>query len=139
MFISKKAQTIREYTAGEQINWGYIKLNSNENAYPPSKAVLKAIKDETRLNYYPNPKAEGLKKALGKLYGINPDNIFIGNGSDEVLGLAYIAFFDPKDKDIVFADITYSFYPVWAELYDINYREIPVGDDFAINADDYLN
>jgi histidinol-phosphate aminotransferase len=139
MLLSKKAQSIKEYVAGEQINFGYIKLNSNENPYPPSKAVLKAIKNEKRLNYYPNPKADELRKALGELYGFSPDNIFIGNGSDEVLGFAYIAFFNPKDKDIVFPDITYSFYPVWAELYDINYRTIPLKDDFSIDANDYLN
>lgn len=137
--LSKKARQIKEYVAGEQINFGYIKLNSNENPYPPSKAVLKAVKKAQRLNYYPSPKSDGLRKALGQLYDINPDNIFIGNGSDEVLGLAYITFFNPKEKDIVFPDVTYSFYPVWAELYDINYRTIPVRDDFTINADDYLN
>ncbi|HEY8419800.1 MAG TPA: histidinol-phosphate transaminase [Clostridia bacterium] len=139
MLLSKKAQSVKEYVAGEQINAGYIKLNSNENPYPPTKAVLKAIKKTQKLNFYPSPKADDLRKALGEMYDINPDNIFVGNGSDEILGLAYMTFFDPKEKDIVFPDITYSFYPVWAELYDINYRTIPVKDDFTIDAGDYLN
>ena len=139
MLLSKKAQTIKEYVAGEQINFGYIKLNSNENPYPPTQAVLDAIKNVSKINYYPSPKADELRQAIAKLYNIEPDNIFVGNGSDEVLGIAYITFFDPKDKDIVFPDVTYSFYPVWADLYDINYRTIAVNDDFSINPDDYIN
>ncbi|HEY8423532.1 MAG TPA: histidinol-phosphate transaminase [Clostridia bacterium] len=137
--LSKKAQKIKEYVAGEQINEGFIKLNSNENPYPPSKAVLKAIKNVQRLNFYPSPRADELRKTLGKFYDIDPDNVFVGNGSDEILGFTYLAFFDSFDKDIVFPDVTYSFYPVWAELYDVNYRVIPVREDFAVNADDYLN
>ncbi|HEY8390401.1 MAG TPA: histidinol-phosphate transaminase [Clostridia bacterium] len=139
MLLSKKAQQIKEYTAGEQLNEGYIKLNSNENPYPPSKKVLKAIKSSSKLNFYPSPRADNLRLELSKLYNIPQDNIFIGNGSDEVLGFAFLAFFNKHEKDIVFPEVTYSFYPVWAELYDINYRTIQQNDDFTINIKDYYN
>lgn len=139
MLLSKKAQSIKEYTAGEQLNLGYIKLNSNENPYPPSEKALHALKEAVKLNLYPNPKADGLRSELSKVYNISQDNIFIGNGSDEILGLAFLAFFNSNQKDIVFPEVTYSFYPVWAELYDINYRTIPQNDDFSINIEDYFN
>ena len=139
MLLSKKAQNIKEYTAGEQLNQGYIKLNSNENPYPPSRAVQQAIKDTDKLNFYPNPKADELRCELSKLYNISQDNIFIGNGSDEILGLAFLTYFNRNEKDIVFPEVTYSFYPVWADLYDINYRTISQNDDFSINIEDYFD
>lgn len=139
MLLSKKAHDIKEYTAGEQLNEGYIKLNSNENPYPPSDKVMQALNGITKLNFYPSPRADGLRNELSKLYDIPQDNIFIGNGSDEILGLAFLTYFNSNEKDIVFPEVTYSFYPVWAELYDINYRTIPLKDDFTVNTEDYFN
>ena len=139
MLLSKKTLEIREYTAGEQLNEGYIKLNSNENPYQPSPLVFNALKDINKLNFYPSPKSDALRHELGKLNDFVEDDIFVGNGSDEILALAFLTYYNQKDKDIIFPDVTYSFYPVWADLYDINYRTIAQNSDFSINPQDYFN
>ncbi len=135
-FLSRKAASITPYEAGEQPQGsGIIKLNTNENPYPPSpKAleVLKAFAGE-RLRLYPRPDGGSLKSAVAQVYGLADDHVFCGNGSDEVLGLAFQAFFD---GDIVFPDITYSFYPVWADLYGLSYRTVPLKGDFTVPADE---
>ena len=136
---------IEPYTAGEQPKTDdIIKLNANENPYPPAPGVLKAIEDFNGgdLSKYPSMDAAPLRKAVaehcGGLNGVNlsAENVFIGNGSDDVLAAAFRAFFN-SDKPIVFPDVTYSFYPVWCELLKIPFRTIPVDDKFAINAGDY--
>ncbi len=134
-FLSRKAASITPYEAGEQPQGsGIIKLNTNENPYPPSPKALEVLKNFAgeRLRLYPRPDGGSLKSAVAQIYGLTEEHVFCGNGSDEVLGLAFQAFFD---GDVVFPDITYSFYPVWADLYGISYRLIPLNGDFTIPVD----
>jgi len=134
-FLSKKASKIKPYAAGAQPSQdGVIKLNTNENPYPPSPKAIEAYKNfrPESLRLYPRPDGGELKKAAAALYGLREDNVFCGNGSDEVLALSFYAFFD---GGIMFPDVTYSFYPVWAELFGISYKTLPVNDDFTIPAD----
>lgn len=138
MLLSKKAVNIKEYVAGEQLGNDYIKLNSNENPYPPSPKVLDALNSVQRLNFYPNPHAQELKEKFANIYGFDSNNIFIGNGSDEILALCFQTFFNPNAEPIIFPEITYSFYPVWADMYDIKYRTVPLEADFSLNIDKYF-
>jgi histidinol-phosphate aminotransferase len=136
-FWSDNLDTLTPYEAGEQPqDKSYIKLNTNENPYPPSDAVLNAIKLTTsdQLRLYPDPNAIKLKQAIAKFYSINTDNVFVGNGSDEVLGFTFRALFK-KTGAIQFPDITYSFYPTYCRLYDINFKTFPLTDKFEINID----
>jgi len=137
--LSRLAKSIKEYTAGEQPGEGYIKLNTNENPYPPSPLVASAIKaaDTSRLKLYPDPECTQLKETLAKLHGLSPENIFVGNGSDEVLAFCFAAFYDNTGEPLLFPDITYSFYPVYAALFGIPYRQIPVREDLTIDMSSY--
>ncbi|BAQ11883.1 histidinol-phosphate aminotransferase [Bacillus sp. OxB-1] len=122
------------YVPGEQINQkDIIKLNTNENPYPPSPKVLAAIQAEMQqtLQLYPSPTADGLREAIANQNGISKEEVFVGNGSDEVLAFSFMAFFEPG-KVIRFPDISYSFYPVYAKIFDISYDEVPVNDDFTL-------
>lgn len=135
-FLSKKAAGITPYTAGAQPKAkNIIKLNTNENPYPPSPKALAAYTDfDARfLRLYPRPDGGVLKSAVASLHNLPESHVFCGNGSDEVIGFAFDAFFDGS---IQFADITYSFYPVWADLFDISYTTLPLCDDFTIPVDD---
>jgi len=139
-FWSARIQNLVPYTPGEQPkDRVFIKLNTNENPYPPSPKVLQAIQGATdsRLRLYPDPEATELKRAIAAYHGVNPDQVFCGNGSDEVLGLCFYAFFTPGKK-VVFPDITYSFYPVYAELFHLDYEEIPLNEDFTLPVDKFL-
>lgn len=135
----KNLINITPYVAGEQPkNREIIKLNANENPYAPSPKVRKVIADfnvET-LRKYPNADALPLKQALAERYGLREENVFCGNGSDDVLATAFRAFFN-SDKPILYPNITYSFYPVWCELLKIPYETVPVGEDFRIAPEDY--
>ncbi len=127
------------YVPGEQPqDQQYVKLNTNENPYPPSPKVLAALDsyDKQRLRLYPDPESSLLRTALAKRYAVNVENVFIGNGSDEVLAHAFQAFFK-QDKPLLYPAISYSFYPVYCGLYQIEYQTIPLTDDFCINVDDY--
>jgi len=127
------------YVPGEQPNSpGMIKLNTNENPYPPAPGVLKAIEEfnTDMLKLYPDPTSSVLVKELAKAYEIPEEQIFVGVGSDDVLGTAFLTFFN-SDKPILFPDITYSFYEVWASLYGIPFHNPPLRDDFTINKEDY--
>lgn len=136
--LSKKVRSINSYTAGEQINDpDVIKLNSNENPYLPPVEVTAVDCSELALNKYPDPTARRLREELGVMHGVDKDNIFVGNGSDEVLGFCYSAFFD-EGADIVIPEITYSFYPVWAELYGMQIRKIPLKEGLVIDPSDYV-
>lgn len=138
-FESKLCRGIKPYTAGEQPkDCNYIKLNTNENPYPPPPSVNEVIKnlDYKRLRLYPDNNCADLINALAETENVSAENVFAGNGSDEVLALCFPAFFD---SEIVFADITYSFYKVFADLFKIKYRLIPLNDDFTININDYFN
>ncbi len=130
---------IEPYVPGEQsAEQGIIKLNANENPYPPSPMVKKALRelDFDSLRLYPDANAAKLKDAIAAFYGVERENVFVGNGSDDVLALAFQAFFN-GEKPVLFPDITYSFYPVWCRLFGIPFKTVPVGGDFRICADDY--
>ena len=125
------------YVAGEQPkNKNVIKLNTNENPYGPSKEVEDTLVNLSDLRLYPDAKAEDLCNALAKYHGIGTDQIFVGVGSDDVLGMSFLTFFN-SDKPIIFPDITYSFYDVWADLYKIPYKMAPLDDEFNIINEDY--
>ncbi len=119
------------YVPGEQPRTKCIKLNTNENPYPPSPNVKDLLSDfkYDSLRLYPDPTSSNLKEGLAEYYGVEKDEIFIGNGSDEVLAFAFQAFFD-KEMPVAFPDITYSFYPVYANLYSIPTEIIPLDENF---------
>lgn len=130
---------ISPYTAGEQPDKkDFIKLNANENPYPPAPEVYNAIKcfDAGSLNKYPDANARTLSAAIAEDLGLNMSNIFVGNGSDDVLALAFRAFFN-SDKPVLFPDITYSFYPVWCNMLGIPFDTPAVDGDFNISVRDY--
>ena len=136
---SDKLRKIQPYVAGEQSkNPNIIKLNANENPYPPSPKVKEVLSNfnTDNLKKYPASDALELKTALAKAYNLNENQIFMGNGSDDVLALCFQAFFC-SDKPILFPDLTYSFYPVWCSLFKTPYKNIPLDENFRINPDDY--
>lgn len=129
------------YTPGEQPKvTNLIKLNTNENAYGVSPKVLNVLKEtlSDHLKLYPDPTSNQLCVELAELHGVDTDYIFVGNGSDEVLGIAFFALLK-HDKPILFPDITYSFYPVYCNLFNIAFNTIPLTEDFEINLQDYSN
>ena len=127
------------YTPGEQPNQpGMIKLNTNENPYPPSPKVLEAIRnfDSDKLRLYPDPTAGVLVDALAERYQVKPSQVFVGVGSDDVLAMCFLTFFNSK-KPILFPDITYSFYDVWADVFRIPYEAQPLDEHLCIRKEDY--
>ncbi len=138
-FFSSKYSTLEAYTPGEQPkDMKYIKLNTNESPFPPSKAVIEAVTNEaSRLQLYSDPECAPLVKKCAELYGVKPSEVLMTNGSDEILNFAFMAFCDDK-RPIVFPEITYGFYPVFAELNNIPYEQIPLKDDFTIDVNDYI-
>ena len=138
-FMDKKYASLEEYVPGEQPkDMQYIKLNTNESPFPPSPKVVEAINSDeiNKLELYPDPVCTGLTKRLAETYGVKPENVFIGNGSDEVLNFSFMAF---CEDGAAFADITYGFYQVFADLYNIDAKVIPLRADFSIGVEDYLN
>ncbi len=136
---TKNLRDVEPYVPGEQSkNKNIVKLNANENPYPPSPMVKKALEsfDLSELKKYPNANATELKQALADYYNVGIENVFVGNGSDDVIAIAFQSFFN-SDKPIVYPDLTYSFYPVWCRLFDIPYKTYPVDDNFRINVEDY--
>lgn len=128
------------YTPGEQPNRpGMIKLNTNENPYPPAPGVLKALEelDTDRLRLYPDPAASELVNALAEYYRKDPSYFFVGVGSDDVIAMAFQTFFN-SEKPILFPDISYSFYSVWADLFGIRYRRPALDENFRIVKEDYF-
>lgn len=135
----KNLINIEPYVAGEQPkNDKIIKLNANENPYPPSPKVKAILEGKTiaELRKYPSADASALRAALAERVGLKSENVFCGNGSDDVLATAFRAFFN-SDKPILYPDITYSFYPVWCELLKIPYKTKSVDENFVINIDDF--
>ncbi len=133
-YWSNIAKNIESYVPGEQPrNREYIKLNTNENPYPPSPKVAQCIHsiDLDNIRLYPDPSCKELCTVIADYYNIRKEQIFIGNGSDEVLAFSFLAFFNPEEI-ILFPDITYSFYRVYADLFKINYELIPLAADFSI-------
>ena len=128
------------YVPGEQPqDQQYIKLNTNESPYPPSPQVAHAIKDYAidSLRLYPDPESVELRQTLAQHHGLQVDQVFVGNGSDEVLAHCFQAFFK-QSKPLLYPDISYSFYPVYCGLYDIEFEKISLDADFQINCADYL-
>jgi histidinol-phosphate aminotransferase len=138
-FWNRNTRNLKPYVAGEQPKGqSFIKLNTNENPYPPSPLVFERVKkfNLSNLRLYPNSEGEIIKKAVSNYYNISENEVFAGNGSDEVLAFLFKTFFD-ETTPIAFPDITYSFYPVYSALYEIPYTQIPVKDDFSIDFNDY--
>lgn len=136
--LMKHIRTVDPYVPGEQPQSKVIKLNTNENPYPPSPEVERALKemDTDRMRLYPDPAAETLVRALAEEHQVGEDQIFVGVGSDDVLAMCFLTFFN-SDKPILFPDITYSFYKVWAELYRIPYECPKLDAEFRIVKEEY--
>ena len=135
-FLSKTAREIAPYTAGEQpADRQYVKLNTNENPYPPSPEALKAYRDYdfSSLKLYPPLEMRALREAIAAAEGVGAENVFCGNGSDEILALCFPAFFDADGDGAAFADVTYSFYPVFAEFFKIPKKILPLEEDFSLD------
>ncbi len=139
MSFEANVRKVVPYVPGEQPNRpNMIKLNTNECPYPPAPGVEQALKalnvEEMRL--YPDPTVNGLIEAIGEAYGMPKDQVFVGVGSDDVLAMAFLTFFN-SDKPILFPDITYSFYDVWADLFHIPYKTCPLDEEFRLCVEDY--
>jgi histidinol-phosphate aminotransferase len=138
-FWSTLVHSLTPYVPGEQPKLAnLIKLNTNENPYGPSPRVLEALHGEVSdaLKLYPDPNADSLKAAIADFYGVPAGQVFVGNGSDEVLGHVFQALLK-HDRPILFPDISYSFYPVYCSLYGIEFKKVPLGDAFEIRPEDY--
>ncbi|WP_114418214.1 histidinol-phosphate transaminase [Marinospirillum perlucidum] len=139
-FWSPLVHQLTPYVPGEQPKIeNLIKLNTNESPYGPSPRVLEAIRQATNasLRLYPDPQGLELKQALARYCQLDSENIFVGNGSDEVLALAFQAFFRQQKAPLIFPDITYSFYPVYCQLYEVDYQLQPLDDQLSIRLEDY--
>lgn len=138
-FFSSQLKNLAPYTPGEQPqDQQYVKLNTNESPYPPSAGVIAALNDKEAadLRLYSDPECKELKKALAGYYGVEPENIYVGNGSDEALNFAFLSY-ATDGRGVAFADITYGFYPVFADLYHIPVQIVPLKSDFSIDPKDY--
>ena len=130
---------VEPYTPGEQpAGKNLVKLNANENPYPPSPLVEKALKemDPADFRKYPDPSSGVLVQALSEFYGVEPERIFVGVGSDDVLGMAFLTFFN-SERPILFPSVTYSFYPVWADLFRIPWETVAVDEQMRISPEDF--
>ena len=139
-FFSGKYAKLEPYTPGEQPQdmSRFVKLNTNENPFPPSPKALKYAAENTRsLNLYSDPESAAVTKAVASNWNVDPDMILVTNGSDEILNFTFMAFCD-DDNPALFADITYGFYPVFAALNNIPYKAVPLREDFTLCVDDYM-
>lgn len=138
--FEKNIRKVEPYVPGEQPQKKVIKLNTNENPYPPAPGVLEAMKrmeqEADTLRLYPDPTSDSLVSALADFYQVGKDQVFVGVGSDDVLSMCFLTFFN-SEKPIFFPDITYSFYKVWADLYRIPYECKTLDEDFRIVKEDY--
>ncbi len=138
-FIKEQYRKLEAYTPGEQPkDTEYIKLNTNESPFPPAPEVCEVLRrsDIEDLRLYPDPTMSALKGKLADLYKVESDNIFLSNGSDDILNFSFMAF---GHKGVLFPEITYGFYSVFSELHGIDYKTIPLKDDFTINCKDYCH
>jgi len=139
-YWSPVVHRLTPYVPGEQPKLdNLIKLNTNEHPYGPSPRAIAAIRDaaDDSLRLYPDPNADRLKTALAQRHGVTPAQVFVGNGSDEVLAHAFLGLLK-QDDPLWFPDITYSFYPVYCGLYELAYKTIPLVEDYSLRPDDYL-
>lgn len=140
-YLSERFANLEAYVPGEQPkDQEYIKLNTNESPYPPSPEVFARLSAEEvgRLNLYPDPTGRTLKEGLASLYGVEAENVFLSNGSDEILNFAFMAFCD-ESHGVMFPEISYGFYPVYADLYQIPSVQVPLKEDFSIDYKDYCS
>lgn len=138
-FLNEKYRKLEAYTPGEQPrDMKYIKLNTNESPYPPSQGVLDAVNSQeaANLRLYSDPECKRLKEAIAGLYGVATENIYLSNGSDDILNFSFMAFAG-NGVPATFPEISYGFYKVYAELYGLEYKKIPLKADFSIDAEDY--
>ncbi len=137
-FINKRVGSLTPYVPGEQpVERKYIKLNTNESPYPPSPGVMKAVLEEVgRLQLYSDPECKGLTQQAAKVFGVAEDEILMTNGSDEILNFAFMAYGD-ENTPFVFPEITYGFYPVFADLNGVPYRIVPLEEDFTVDPTKY--
>ncbi len=134
-FWSELVHELTPYSPGEQPRLdSLVKLNTNESPYPPSPQVMTALAaiDGDRLRRYPDPESSRLRSAFASYHGLRPEQVFLGNGSDEVLAHVFQALLK-HDKPILYPDVTYSFYPVWCQLYGIDYKQVPLASDFSVD------
>ena len=132
-FLNEQFRSLNAYTPGEQPrDMQYIKLNTNESPYPPAPSVVETMNAEQveLLRLYSDPTARELKEKLAKLYGVQPENVFVSNGSDEVLNFSFMAF---GGQGVIFPEISYGFYEVYADLYRLDYEKIPLEPDFTLD------
>ena len=136
--FEKNIRKVQPYVPGEQPRRPVVKLNTNENPYPPAPGVKKALQelDTDRQRLYPDPDCRELVRHLADWYGVGEDQVFVGVGSDDVLSMCFLTFFN-SEKPIFFPDVTYSFYKVWADLYRIPYECKPLDADFRLVKEDY--
>lgn len=140
-FLSSRFSGLEPYVPGEQPrDRRYIKLNTNESPYPPAPQVIEAISaaEVADLRLYSDPACTSLKRKLAQKFGMSPENIFVGNGSDEVLSFIFMAFCDEK-TGVSYPDISYGFYPVYANLYGLASNVVPLREDFTLAPEDYSN
>ena len=137
-FLSPRYQALEAYVPGEQPrDMRYIKLNTNESPYPPAPGVVEAASEEAgKLQLYCDPTCAALRDALAARYGVGRGNVYVANGSDDILYFAFMAF---GQSGAIFPDITYGFYSVFCELLGVSYRQIPLKDDFSIDPAEYLS
>ena len=138
-FFTKRFASLTPYTPGEQPrDMQYVKLNTNESPFPPSAGVAAAVAGECgKLQLYSDPENTALRKKLAQTYGVQPTQVLVANGSDDILNFAFMAFAD-EQSPLAFPDITYGFYPVFAEVNHIPYTQIPLKEDFSIDPRDYM-
>lgn len=139
-FLSNKYSTLEPYTPGEQPKTRVLtKLNTNESPFPPAQEVIDAVAEAAAsLQLYPDPDCTELRKAIAKVQGVDPDMVLCNNGSDEGIYFAFLAYCD-RERPAVFPKITYGFYPVFADITGVTYKEIPLKEDFSIDPADYFN
>jgi histidinol-phosphate aminotransferase len=141
IMLSKRIKKLVPYIPGEQPqDRKYIKLNTNENPYPPCPGIGTFLKtfDPSNLRLYPDPLASRVREKLGRHYNVQKENVYVGNGSDEVLSFAFYAFFDSSRGALLFPEFTYSFYPVYCNFYSIVYKKVALNDDFSINIERFI-
>jgi histidinol-phosphate aminotransferase len=141
MMLSERMKRLKPYVPGEQPqDRKYLKLNTNENPYPPSPQVKKFLEslDADTLRLYPDPSAVKLREKIGERYGLNKDQVFVSNGSDEALSFCFYALFDSLNGKLLFPEVTYSFYPVYCDYYGIEYEKIPVTEGLAIAVQEFV-
>ena len=138
-FLSKNYEKLVPYTPGEQVNVKVIKLNTNESPFPPSPRVKEVISEEVidKLNLYSDPELKELRNAIAKQFGVTADMVFCGNGSDDVLAFAIMGFCGAGGK-LCCPEISYGFYPVYADIFGVELEQIPLKDEFSIDANDYI-